>query len=119
MTPLAIAPGRGAAQRYAAPAIVLHWLIALAIICQIVLASRMDGPPTPESFAVTQLHKSIGITILLLSLLRLGWGVMASPAPLPATLTRWERVLAGLTHVGFYVIMIGMPLTGWLMVSTS
>lgn len=105
--------------RYAVVAVVLHWLIAAAIVGQIVLAGRMEGPLTPTGFAVLQLHKSIGLTILLLSLLRLGWRLANPPAPLPATMSRWERELARAVHVGFYVFMIAMPLTGWLMVSAS
>jgi polyisoprenoid-binding protein YceI/cytochrome b561 len=109
------APGR----RYSGPAVLLHWLIAALIVLQVVLAGRMEGRPTPERFAVFQLHKSVGITILLLSLLRLGWRLLNPPPPLPATLAPWERRLARWTHVGFYVVMIGMPLTGWIMVSAS
>ena len=105
--------------RYSTIAMVLHWLIAGAIVLQVVLAGRMEGPRTPTSFAVTQLHKSIGITILLLSLARLAWRLIHPPAPLPTTMARWEVVLAKLTHVGFYVVMIAMPLTGWIMVSAS
>lgn len=119
MTDVARDPKAAASARYAAIAIVLHWAIALAIVLQIILAGRMGGPRTPESFAVSQLHKSIGVTILLLSLVRLGWRLSHPPAPLPATMARWEKVLAQVVHVGFYVIMIGMPLTGWIMVSAS
>lgn len=107
------------AVRYSAVAIVLHWTIALAIILQIILSGRMEGPHTPETFAVTQLHKSIGITVLLLSLVRLGWRIANPPPPEPATLAGWERWLSQAVHWGFYVIMLGMPLTGWLMVSAS
>ncbi|HET6970162.1 MAG TPA: YceI family protein, partial [Phenylobacterium sp.] len=78
----------------------------------------MEGR-TPEAFAVAQFHKSIGITVLLLSLARLTWRLINPPSPEPATLSRWERVLAGAVHWAFYGIMIGMPLTGWIMVSTS
>jgi cytochrome b561/polyisoprenoid-binding protein YceI len=106
-------------RRYSTVAIVLHWLIAAAIVLQIILAWRMDGQPTPERFAVFQLHKSVGITILLFSLIRLGWRLANPPPPLPANLPRWEAVLSKIVHVGFYVVMIGMPLTGWLTVSTS
>src|SRR3954471_21697908 len=101
-------PAAVGSARYSTLAIILHWLIAAAIVLQVVLAGRMEGPPTPESFAVTQLHKSIGITILLLSLARLGWRLTHPPAPLPASMARWERVLAQITHVGFYVVMIAM-----------
>jgi cytochrome b561/polyisoprenoid-binding protein YceI len=105
--------------RYAAVAIILHWTIALAIVLQIILAGRMEGPLTPTSFAVTQLHKSIGITILLLTLARIAWRRARRPPPMPATLPRWEARLAKAVHAGFYLVMIGMPLTGWLMVSAS
>ncbi len=108
---------RGA--RYSIVAIALHWLIAAAIVLQVILAGRMEGHPTPETFAVTQLHKSIGITILLLSLARLAWRLVNPAPPLPAAMAGWEKTLAKVTHVGFYVVMIAMPLTGWLMVSTS
>ncbi|WP_304179812.1 YceI family protein [Phenylobacterium aquaticum] len=104
--------------RYSTVAIVLHWLIAAAIVVQILLAWRMNDLHTPLGFALTQLHKSVGITILFLSLVRLGWR-LANPPPPMMGLTGWERALAHITHWGFYVIMIGMPLTGWIMVSAS
>src|SRR3569833_2070892 len=119
MTTIASDPARAGRGRYSMVAIALHWLIALAIVLQIILAGRMDGPHTPQVFAVTQLHKSIGITILLASLLRLGWRLVNPPAPMPSTLAPWERRLAQATHAGFYVVMIAMPLPGWLMVSAS
>ncbi|HEY3697570.1 cytochrome b/b6 domain-containing protein [Phenylobacterium sp.] len=105
--------------RYSTVAIVLHWLIAAAIVFQVLLAWRMGGPMNPATFAVTQLHKSIGVTILALSLVRLGWRLANPPPPQPPTLAGWERALSKITHIGFYVIMIGMPLTGWIMVSAS
>lgn len=109
----------GGVSRYSLVAIVLHWAIAAAIVLQLVLANRMGGPRTPASFAVTQLHKSVGITILVLSLARLAWRLMRRPPPFPPTMARWERTLAAAAHVSLYVVMIGMPITGWLMVSAS
>lgn len=117
MTAARFAP-RGGRSRYATVAIILHWLIALAIVVQVGLAWRM-GSKTPEGFALTQLHKSIGVTILVLSIIRLGWRLTNPPPPEPPGLAWWERVLSQAVHWGFYAIMIGMPLTGWLMVSTS
>ena len=106
--------------KYAPVAIGLHWLIALAILFQISLGWRMDDHAhSAQTYLVFQLHKSVGITILLLSLIRLGWRLSNPPPPLPAHLTTWERWLAAVTHIGFYVIMIGLPLTGWLIVSAS
>ena len=105
--------------RYSAVAIVLHWLIAAAIVFQVIIAWRMGGGRTPEGFALIQLHKSIGITVLLLSLVRLAWRLTHRPPPLPAGMATWEKVLAKVAHIGLYVIMIGLPITGWIMVSAS
>lgn len=106
--------------RYTTVAIALHWLIAAAIIFQIILGWRAgDGPKGPATFAMMQLHKSIGITILLLSLARLGWRWVNPAPPGPAGQPRWEQIASKVVHVGFYVIMIGLPLTGWILVSTS
>ncbi len=105
--------------RYRTPAIVLHWLIAAAILFQMQLPWRFHDLKTPEAFALIQLHKSVGITILVLSLARLGWRLINPPPPEPDTLAAWERVLSALVHVGLYGLMIGMPITGWLLVSTS
>lgn len=114
---MAKTPERAVQARYSLVAILLHWVIAAAIIAQFVLATRMGGR-TPEAFALVQLHKSIGVTILVLSLARLAWRLTHRPPPEPP-LDAWERTLSRLVHIGFYVIMIAMPLTGWLMVSTS
>ena len=105
--------------RYSTVAIVLHWLIASALVFQVLVAWRMHDLKTPLGFALTQLHKSVGITILLLSLVRLGWRLANPPPPEPAALAGWERTLSAIVHVGLYVIMIGMPITGWIMVSAS
>ena len=105
--------------RYAVIAIALHWVIAAGIVFQILLAWRMEDLKTPLGFALVQLHKSVGISILLLSLVRLGWRLANPPPPEPEGLKAWEVTLSKLVHLAFYVIMIGMPLTGWLMVSAS
>jgi cytochrome b561/polyisoprenoid-binding protein YceI len=112
-------PPAVAARRYANVAIVLHWLIAFGILFQVSLAWRFQDLHTPEGFALTQLHKSVGITILVLSLARLAWRLMNPPPPLPADMAAWEKGLAHAVHWALYGIMIGMPLTGWLMVSAS
>lgn len=106
--------------RYSAVAIVLHWLIAAAIVFQLILGWRGHGLRTTlEGFSLIQLHKSVGITILALSLARLAWRLTHRPPPEPGTLAPWERRLAVATQWGFYLIMIGLPLSGWVVVSTS
>jgi cytochrome b561 len=61
----------------------------------------------------------MGVTILTLSLLRLGWRIGHPAPPLPEHYSRPVRLLARATHVLFYVVLIGMPLTGWIMTSDS
>jgi len=112
-------PPLGTNARYSRVAMLLHWLIAACFAFQIGLGLRMDAPPGPEAFAVYQLHKSVGITILLLTLIRLAWR-LTKPAPaFPSTMRPWERRLAASVHAGFYILLIGLPLTGWLIVSSS
>lgn len=97
-----------------------HWLIALAIIGMLALGWTMgEAPNGPGKFALYGLHKSIGITILLLSLLRLGWRLAHVAPPLPVAMKAWEKAAAHITHGLLYLLMIGLPLSGWTMVSTS
>ena len=105
-------------QRYSRAAIALHWLIALLLAFQISLGWTLDGPNTPALFARFQLHKSVGILILVLSLARLAIR-FARPRPAPMAGPAWARALASLVHGLFYVVLIGAPITGWIMVSTA
>lgn len=105
-------------QRYSYTAITLHWLIALLLAFQIALGWALEGDNGPELFARYQLHKSIGISILLLSLARLAVRLFVSRPPAsdgPA----WTRALANIVHWLFYLVMILGPITGWLLVSTA
>jgi cytochrome b561/polyisoprenoid-binding protein YceI len=105
-------------QRYSYTAITLHWLIALLLAFQIALGWALEGNNSPELFARYQLHKSIGITILLLSFARLAARLFTARPPAsegPA----WTRALASTVHWLFYLVMILGPLTGWLVVSTA
>lgn len=106
------------AQRYSYAAITLHWLIALLLAFQIALGWALEGNNSPELFARYQLHKSVGITILLLSLARLAVRLFA-PRPPASDGPAWTRMLAGIVHWLFYLVMILGPITGWLLVSTA
>ncbi|MGI9170547.1 MAG: cytochrome b [Caulobacteraceae bacterium] len=105
--------------RYNAVAMSLHWAIAALLIANIALAWSFNTLPRAAQIAPIQLHKSFGITILIRSLARLGWRLFSPPPPLPASLAGWGRWAAGAVYVLFYVVMIGMPLSGWAMVSAS
>lgn len=99
----------------------LHWLIGLAIVFMIGLGFVMGDMPraNPMKFQLYQLHKSIGICILLLSLFRLCWRMTHKPPALPADMKKWEKILAHAVSHSFYLFMIGVPLLGWAVVSAS
>lgn len=105
--------------RYTKVAIVLHWTIALMIIGLVLFGLLMTREWVPNRFAMYQWHKSIGITVLVLSVLRLIWRLTHRPPALPPSLPRWQRTASHATHGLFYALMIAMPLLGWAMVSAS
>jgi len=110
------------AGRYTGVAIALHWLIALLVIGQIAGGFYMHNLPDEQSalkFELYQLHKSFGVTILLLTLLRIGWRLTHKAPPLPAAMPGWEKAAARLVHAGFYVLLLALPLVGWAVVSSS
>jgi cytochrome b561 len=108
---------RSTSFRWGAVAQSLHWIIVVLIIVQVVLATVAEDLPLPKKVGVYAWHKSFGITILGLAVIRLLWR-WSNPTPaLPATLKPHERVLAHVTHVGLYVLLFAQPLTGWMMTS--
>jgi len=105
--------------RYRGPAIILHWMIAGLILANIGVGLRTQAIKGLAQFELYQLHKSIGILVLVLSLARLAWRLASPPPPHPASMKAWEKAGASAAHWGFYLIMIGLPVTGWIMVSAS
>lgn len=105
--------------RYNSVAIFLHWTIALLILGMIVLGLTMEDFPIKYRFLAFNLHKSIGLTILMLSLFRLYWRLTHRPPALPEKMKAWERFAAHASHWAFYFLIIAMPLTGWITVSAD
>ncbi len=96
----------------------LHWLIVALIALQAALGlTGLMLPLGLEKLVVLARHKSIGITILGLALLRLLWRWLNPIPPLPSNLKPHERFLAHFTHAALYVLLFAMPLTGWMMSS--
>lgn len=108
-------------QRYSAVAIALHWSVAALILTLLAMGLWMTRlpPGSASQFALYQLHKSIGVTVLLLTALRLAWRLFHRPPPLPPELGSWERAAARAAHAGLYALTVALPLTGWAMVSAS
>lgn len=107
--------------RYGAVAIALHWLIALAVIVNIVIGLDFADLPNsdPDKFMLAQLHKSIGLTVLMLSLVRVGWRLVHPVPPLPAGMSPVLRLTARAVQVLLYLLIVIIPLSGWALVSSS
>ncbi|HPE47371.1 MAG TPA: cytochrome b/b6 domain-containing protein [Hyphomonas sp.] len=103
-----------ASSRYTTVAILLHWIMAALILFMIWLGWNMED--NVERF---QLHKSIGITILVLTVARVLWRWINPPPPLPAEIPPRDKMLAELVQRGFYALMVLLPLLGWFLVSTA
>ena len=106
-------------ERYSTVAVIFHWLIAILILLNWGIGWRMGFVKGQDQFFLYQLHKSYGITILLLSLGRLAWRLFRPPPPDSPLLKPWEKLAAHAVHWAFYGFMILMPLSGWAVVSTS
>ena len=113
---------RNSAARYGAVAMTFHWLIALLVIGNICsgfyLANIIDDAD-PTKFMLIQLHKSIGLTVLMLSVLRLLWRLVNPIPPLPAGMNPLMKVVARGTHWLFYFFIIAIPAAGWAWTSSS
>ena len=106
---------------YTKVAITFHWITLLAIVIQFVLGYFLDDKSfTPfQTFQLFQLHKSFGITILFLFVLRLVWRLFNPPPALPETLTNPEKKIAQATHWLLYALLFTLPITGWIIISSS
>ena len=109
-----------AVMRYSTPAIVLHWLMALLIFAGFPLGLTMvDLPLSPDKLKLYSYHKWIGVTLLMLVAIRLSWRLTHTPPPLPASVAAWQHRASAIVHGLLYLLMIAIPLSGWLMSSAK
>ena len=108
------------------PARLLHWVMAAAILFLLGVGFYMgqvltgeDSDTLMQKYDLVQTHKSWGFTVFVLALLRLIWRALNPSPALPDKMGRLERLAAHVGHWGLYACMIAMPLTGWLMASSS
>lgn len=106
------------AERYSRTAIFLHWAIAALILVNVPIGLFNEWIETLGA-STMWLHKSIGLTVLLLSLVRLGWRLAHRPPPLPEQLPGWRSAAARIVHRLFYALMILVPLSGWIRTSAG
>ncbi len=108
-----------AADRYGMPAIALHWLTALLIVCGFTLGLSMVGLPlSRQKLQWYAWHKWIGITIWLLTCARLAWR-LGHPAPVAPPMPAWQHRAAAISHALLYVLLLIIPISGWLYSSAT
>jgi cytochrome b561 len=106
--------------RYTDTAIALHWLMAALILGTFGVGLYMaDLPLSPTKLQIYSWHKWAGVTAFILVLVRLAWRATHRPPPLPASVPGWQRFAAHAGHVLLYLLMIAIPLSGWLMSSAK
>jgi len=103
-----------ASTRYTRTAIALHWLVAVLMAVNIALILPVDSYPDEWVRPVVDTHKSIGITVLGLVILRILWRLAHRPPAMPGSYGRLERMGAHAAHGAFYLLMILLPLSGWM-----
>jgi cytochrome b561 len=113
-------PNQSSPSRYGAVAQGFHWIIAGLIVTQFTLGFMADDLPLGmHKLALLARHKSFGMTVLMLAVLRLIWRLFNRPPELPPAMTKTQRIFARGTHAAFYVLLFAMPLTGWTMSSAK
>lgn len=108
------------ADRWGAVSQWLHWTIALLVVAIATIGLLMvEMPNTPRKIEIYAIHKSLGLTILALVVLRLAWRLHAGRPAAVAGTPRWQQRIATLTHGALYVLLLSMPLSGWLFNSAA
>lgn len=112
-------PIRNSALRYGTVAQTLHWVVVGLLIVQVTLGKIAHELPVGlDKLALLARHKSVGITILGLALIRLAWRFYDRPPPSPP-MPGWQRLAAQVNHWALYALLLAMPLTGWMMSSAA
>ena len=105
--------------RYSRVAVWLHWIIALLIVANLLLGFFREDFDKPVRAVMMGWHKSIGLTVIALTVARLSWRLVHRPPPFDPAMKRWEASVARLVHGLFYLLLLAIPLSGWLIVSTG
>lgn len=92
-----------------------HWVLAVLVIGMLCVGFFMDDFPKQYKAVVFLMHKSLGISILFLMIIRFIWVHAKGKPALPTTMKLWEKFLSRIVQYGFYILLVIMPLSGWIM----
>lgn len=109
----------GVRKRFTSLQRLLHWLIAVCILAMLFIGVGMVTTVTPKFLPLIAIHKSLGVAILALAVIRLAVRLRYGAPALPADLPMPMKLAAQLSHYALYALMIGMPLLGWAMLSAA
>jgi cytochrome b561 len=109
----------GVRQRFTRLQRLLHWLMAVCILAMLFIGVGMVSTVLPKYLPLVAIHKSLGIAVLVLALIRLGVRLRYGAPALPADLPEPMKLAAYLSHYALYALMIGMPLIGWATLSAA
>ncbi|MDH4562786.1 cytochrome b/b6 domain-containing protein [Pseudomonas sp. BN411] len=98
---------------------VLHWLMAILLLAMLFIGVSMVGDLSPRHSALVALHKPLGVTLLVLVLIRLAVRLTRPVPSLPSDMPNWQQRIAKLSHLLLYGLMIALPLVGWAMQSAG
>lgn len=106
-------------ERYSGFTLTLHWATALLVLTQLAILWISADMPRPDRILWMTGHKSFGLVILMLTLLRFGVRLFHPPIPLPSAMPNWEKLVSKATHGLFYILLIALPLAGWAWATAS
>jgi cytochrome b561 len=106
------------ASRYGSIPQLLHWAVVVLLVAQFILAEAAEELEGVGQLAMLARHKSVGLTVLMLALVRIGWRLFDRPPP-PPPMPAWQRAAAAATHWGLYAVLLAMPFSGWMMSSAA
>lgn len=112
-------PKRNTYQRYGSVSKFFHWTIFLLVTGMIIYGYSLSFLPEAWQAVAYNIHKLFGLSVLLLMLLRLSWALMNPKPKLPSKTPLWEVALERLMHFSLYLVLIAMPISGWLMTSAA
>ena len=105
---------------YSKPAVFFHWLVFLMMSGSLIMGFYMgDLPKGPEKLQLISWHKWAGVTLFMVVLMRLTWRLLNKPPALPSSMPVWQVKAANASHLALYLLMLIMPLSGWLMSSAK